>query len=196
MNYRSATSEDALAIATIHQRELNLGFLSTFNSKALELIYKFIIESEIVFVAEIENDIVGFVAGTVKTSGIFKAFILKHGVQFILFMLPRFFSLIFIRKVIETLSAPSNSSDSSEELPELLTIAVSSKIQAKGVGAGLLSCLEKSFCDKSVKSYKVIAGDILESANKFYIKNGFALSKQVELHKGIVSNVYVKELSK
>lgn len=41
---------------------------------------------------------------------------------------------------------------------------------------------------------KVIAGQKLESADKFSRKNGFAMTKQITIHGNESSNLYVKEL--
>lgn len=195
MIVREANTNDAKRVAEIHQKELHLGFISTFNISAITLLYRFIIENEIVHVVEEDGKVIGFVAGTVKTSGLFKEFIIKHGIAFILKMLPRFFNPSFIARILETLTSPNKSGEKdSSELPELLTIAVDSNLQAKGAGKLLLDALEGSYKALNVKEYKVVAGGVLESANLFYTKYGFALLKQVELHKGMLSNIYVKRI--
>lgn len=195
MEIIKADIKHAKKIASIHKNELKLGFISTFNLRAIELIYSFIISEDYVFVAIDGDNVIGFVAGTKRTSGLFKDFIKKHGIKFIGLLLPRFFSPSFIMRVSETLFSPGKSAVEEEELPELLTIAVDSSIQAKGVGKLLLDALEGAYMEQKIDCYKVVAGGVLESANQFYQKYGFELSKKVELHKGMISNIYTKKLS-
>jgi len=71
---------------------------------------------------------------------------------------------------------------------------IDKNVQAKGYGKILLDELEKEFKSLGVAKYKVVAGERLEAANKFYQKNGFGLYKKTEIHKGDISNVYVKVL--
>ena len=66
--------------------------------------------------------------------------------------------------------------------------------QKGGIGTNLLIALEKELIKRSILKYKVVAGEKLEGANKFYRKNGFVLAKQITIHGNDVLNVYVKEI--
>ena len=66
--------------------------------------------------------------------------------------------------------------------------------QQGGIGSKLLKALEEELIKRGFTRYKVIAGQKLEGANKFYRKNGFVLAKQISIHGNEVSNVYVKEI--
>jgi len=77
---------------------------------------------------------------------------------------------------------------------ELLSIAVDSTIQKSGIGSRLLNALEFELMQIGIKEYKVIAGADLDSANKFYLKNGFILVRQIIIHGNELSNIYLKKL--
>jgi N-acetylglutamate synthase-like GNAT family acetyltransferase len=76
----------------------------------------------------------------------------------------------------------------------LLSISVDLNSQRSGVGNQLLKTLEIRFLEQDIKRYKVVAGVSLESANKFYLRNGFILASQIIIHGKDLSNIYVKEL--
>ncbi len=63
----------------------------------------------------------------------------------------------------------------------------------KGIGKQLLACVEEELLSLEKDKYKVLVGANLE-ANQFYVKNGFLILKEVELHKGVKSYIYVKEI--
>lgn len=90
----------------------------------------------------------------------------------------------------------SNNSALAAKIPttELLTIAIDSATQKKGIGSKLLKQLESQFLSIGVQEYKVIAGANLTGANNFYRKNGFKLVSQVSIHGSEVSNLYVKNI--
>lgn len=196
MNTEKAKLNDAKTIAELHKKEIALGFISSLNIKVIEKLYQTIIKEELVFVLKDEGIIIGFVSCAINTGKLYKKFILSNLFQLIPLFIGKIFSISFIKKIIETLKAPSKSkqSESEEELPELLSIVVDTEKQARGAGKLLLDELEKELYCKQIKKYKVVAGDNLISANKFYLKNDFVLNKKTEIHKGAVSNIYVKNL--
>ena len=76
----------------------------------------------------------------------------------------------------------------------MLSIAVSPQAQKGGIGSKLLAALGDELKTRGITRYKVIAGEKLEGANKFYRKNRFVLARQISIHGDEVSNVYMKEL--
>jgi len=109
------------------------------------------------------------------------------------------FSVKFFGKVIESLKAPfkkvrNDKTHVKFDCPELLSIAIESDHKRNGLGVTLLNSLEGELRRRKFFQYKVIAGSSLYSANSFYKKNEFKLSANIVIHKGEVSNIYVKEL--
>ncbi len=150
---------------------------------------------EIVYVVKEDEKVVGFIAATLHTEGLFKRF-LKNNIGLLMkFALSNLFSFKFLKKAVETLMAPKKTAidDLDDAVPELLSIVVDKRYVGRGYGKKLLVCLEEELKTNHVEVYKVIVGANLE-ANSFYIKNGFNKEKEIELHKGDLSYIYMKKL--
>ncbi|MBN2893865.1 MAG: GNAT family N-acetyltransferase [Bacteroidales bacterium] len=196
MNFivQKAEIKNAIDIALLHKKEIPTGFISSLNLKVVKKLYESIITNEIIFVLENESTIVGFVSCAKNTGILYKKFIKKNLFAVAPYFVLKVFSFSFIKKIFETLTAPKKTKLDNEEIPELLSIVIDSNQQAKGLGKLLLDELENKLVEDKIKKYKVVAGDNLISANKFYNKYGFTLSAQTELHKGAISNIYTKIL--
>lgn len=196
---RKAKISDSKEIALLHKEGIPTGFLSSLDTKYLSLMYEIIIEDGFCFVAEENSNVIGFISGTVDSKALYKKIISKNLFKLMPLFIKNIFSLSFIRKGLNSFLIPfktgKEEKNKEEVIPELLSIVISKNIQSKGIGTKLLIELESDLKQKGFTKYKVIAGDNLVSANKFYLKNGFVLSEQIELHKGQVSNIYIKELS-
>lgn len=199
---RIARTSDYQKIAEIHFLTLDNSFLSSLGKSFLECLYKFLISKEHIWVfEEEENKIVGFVSFSENSHSMMKRFILSRPVCLLKLLFVIFIHPQIILKVVETALAPFKSMKSNKkkiELPdsELLSISVSKFTQAKGIGSQLLQALERFLIENNIYQYKVIAGNTLVSANKFYLKNGFKLSHQIKIHGKDISNVYIKNLMK
>jgi ribosomal protein S18 acetylase RimI-like enzyme len=186
-------------IALIHLNELKYGFLSTLGLKFLIQLYNKIIKKGILLVSIEDDRINGFVSFSPNTKKLIVGFIFSSpGILMSLFS--NFLrNPDFLRKSIETFKAPFKSSQKNLDegfLPraELLSIAVDSATQKSGIGFQMLNALENEIKKIGIKEYKVIAGANLESANKFYLKNGFTQAMQIRIHGHDLSNVYIKKL--
>jgi ribosomal protein S18 acetylase RimI-like enzyme len=192
---KGASVEDSSAIARLHKVGIDQGFLSKQSDDFLSALYRHLIKNEIVFVAKKDDHVVGFVAGTLTTSGLFKKFLLNNIPLLIKFAISNIFSVSFIKKCFETLFSPMKiDSDAGKGLPELLSIVVDSQFAGIGTGQKLVEALDAEFLKRGINKYKVIVGSSLK-ANKFYLKNGFEKIGEVEIHRGYISYVYVKSLS-
>jgi len=202
MEIRKAESSNATDIAKLHQLGIPTGFLSSLKIQCLDILYQFLIKHEIVFLAVENETVVGFVSVSLNTKKMYKKFIIQSSFKLLPYMMNKLFSRIFFKKILETLKAPfiTNKKDKDidkenfGDLPELLSIVVDSKVQAKGIGTMLLSEMENQLKKIGIFDYKVVVGSNLELAMKFYKKNGFELKSQFELHKGNLSNLYVKRI--
>lgn len=190
-----ATEQDSLRIAQLHKEFIPTGFLSQQSLNFLNALYLFLITHEIVYVIKDEERIVGFIAGSLNTDGLFKRFLKNNSGMLLKFALKNLFSIDFLRKAAETFTAPKKTAvdDLDHAVPELLSIVVDESSKGKGYGKDLLGCLEKELRSNNEKKYKVVAGSMLE-ANRFYTGNGFTKIKEIELHKGTISYMYMKIL--
>ena len=195
---RKGDKYDSKAVALLHKEGIPSGFLSSLKTDLLAKMYCIIIEDGSCFVY-VQDDLVrGFITCSCDSKALYKKIVRKNVLSLIPLFIKKIFSLSFIKRSLESFLIPFKTGkgerESEEIMPELLSIVISKDIQAKGIGSELLAALEYELKAKNVKRYKVIAGDNLVSANKFYLKNGFAVKEKLELHKGQISNIYVKEL--
>lgn len=195
MILRLAEKKDALEIANIHKTEISQGFLSSLDLKFLEKIYVSVINSDYGFcvLAEEENNIIGFVAGAINIKKIYFYFTKKYFFQFIKMILPKILNFAFIKKIFETLLYPQKESNLPEA--ELLTIAVKNEFQGKGVAGKMIQMFIQEAKNRSIKEFKVLVGEDLAGAIKFYEKNGFKFVKEVIVHNNKKSRIYIYDLS-
>lgn len=195
---RKADKYDSKAVALLHKEGIPSGFLSSLKTDLLAKMYCIIIEDGSCFVYVHYDLVRGFITCSTDSKALYKKIVRKNVLSLIPLFLKKIFSLSFIKRSLESFLIPFKTGKgerkSEKIMPELLSIVISKDIQAKGIGSELLAALENDLKAKNVKRYKVIAGDNLVSANKFYLKNGFAVKEKLELHKGQISNIYVKEL--
>ncbi len=187
---------DAFSIAKLHKQGIPTGFLSQQSNLFLQKLYLYLIEHELVYVIKYREKIVGFIAGSVSTKGLYKKFLKNNRLLLVKFIFSNIFSAEIMRKALETLKAPekSDTEESDEELPELLSIVVDQAYSGKDYGRQLLQKFEEALKKEGINTYKVLVGSQLE-ANKFYANNGFIKKREIELHKGSISYIYVKNIS-
>ncbi len=190
-----ATEEDSMQIVQLHKEFIPTGFLSQQSLNFLNALYLFLIMHEIVYIMREEERIVGFIAGSLNTDGLFKRFLKSNLGMLLKFALKNLFSMDFLKKAAETFTAPKKTAvdDLDYAVPELLSIVVDESYAGKGYGKDLLGCLEKELRSNNEKKYKVVAGSMLD-ANRFYTSNDFTKIKEIELHKGAISYLYIKTL--
>lgn len=187
----------AKQIAELHKQGIPTGFISSLNTKVVKRLYETIIKNEICFVLKEDEKVVGFVSCAIDTGKLYKKFIKANFFSVLPFFVLKVFNISFLQKIFETLKAPKKVKDNKPnlEIPELLSIVIDTNQQAKGLGKKLLDALENELTKRKINKYKVVAGEILISANKFYLKYDFKLSHKIELHKGSISNVFTKTLT-
>ena len=193
----SATLDDCRRIALLHRDHIGTGFLSSLGVEFLTLLYRYLVEYEILLVARKGDDVVGFISSSPDTSAMMKQFVRKKFFAVLPRLIRFALSPAFFKKVFETLFSPKKAKESASldhAVPELLSIVVSPDYRGSTVARELLAALEIALRDGGHSTYKVIAGAELTGANKFYLKQGFTLAGTLEVHDGEVSNIYLKDL--
>lgn len=193
INIVEAKKNDAKDIANLHKQGIPTGFLSKQSSSLLEALYKYLIKHEIVYVAKDRDRVIGFIALSTNTSGLYKRFLKSNFILLTKFVLQNIFSIEFVKKSIETLLAPKKTQIdiSDRDLPELLSIVVDKEYRGMNIGEKLIINIEQDLRRIGFEKYKVLVGAYLQ-ANKFYRKNAFQLYNEIELHKGDKSYIYIK----
>lgn len=200
MNIEIANFNQAQAVASLHKNYLTKSFLGVLGNKFLTLLYESLIKFDngIVLTAVENGQVVGFISGTTKTGDFYKYF-LKHKFFGIgITLLPKMINPKVVKKILET------SKYSKEEVspqiqiptPELLSMAVNKNHQGKGLAKQLFEQLTLEFEKRGIMEFKIIAGEKLLAANKFYQKMGCEHVSSTEIHEGDSSIIYKYQRNK
>ena len=188
---------DYRAVARLHCDYINQGFLATLGVPFLTLLYEAIDkDSESVLLVEhVDLKIVGFVTGTRGLARIYKQLLLKP-LRLIYSLKSCLLSPSKMYKIIEVLLIKEDSNISSDfPKQELLSIVVNPAYQGGGHAENLFNALCSHFREEGASSFSIVVGSNLDRAHAFYTKMGSIPVKEIEVHKGADSVVYVKELS-
>jgi len=202
------------AIAVLHQSSITTGFLSTLGIAFLARMYAAIARDEgsAVFAAYGDGATagtapIGFIAGTVDIKAMYRKVLVRDGAVLGLLLLPRLFSPMRLRRILETLlytrrsAAPFDSSGAepwNAETPkpppaELLAVAVDAAHRGKGAGKRLVAALEKWYLARGVNAYAVVTYSRDAASNALYQACGFAKAREFS-HHGNVMNEYRKSI--
>jgi len=191
------SSSDYRAVARLHCDYINQGFLATLGVPFLTLLYEAIDkDSESVLLVErVDLSVAGFVTGTRGLGRIYKQLLLKP-LRLIYSLKSCILSLSKMYKIIEVLLI-SKGNNISADLPkqELLSIVVNPAYQGGGHAENLFKALCSHFRAEGASSFSIVVGSNLDRAHAFYTKMGSIPVKEIQVHKGADSVVYVKELS-
>ncbi len=166
---RELKSDDIDQVVSIHLNKLS-GFLSLLGKNFLTKYYQSSLNTlEIFTLVEInKNQISGFATGAVRLKGLIFKIISQDIIGFISLFLNMFFTHPFLLLgTVKTLAYPGFSQD----VPELLTIAVKKKYQKRGIGKKLFQAIKKEFHKRGVKHFQISMYQRLPAA-MFYEKMG------------------------
>lgn len=174
---RKMEFHDIDQVAKIHQAELP-GFLAKLGEMFLKKFYKTSLSvPEMFTIVEVENgQILGFAQATVRMKGLYKKIILKDIPGFGIALLKYFIthpSGIF--QTLRIFTYPGFTDD----IPEMLTIAVAKEWQKRGLGRKLFHEIVREFKKRKITSFRVSTYEKL-SANEFYQKMGCSLEKSFD----------------
>lgn len=166
---RELKVDDINQVVQIHLSQLP-GFLSLLGKEFLTRYYQASLNTlEMFTLVEIsDKQIQGFASGAVRMKGLILKIISQDIIGFISLFLNIFFTHPFLLLgTVKTSAYPGFSQD----VPELLTIAVIEKYQKRGIGKKLFQAIKKEFHNRGVKYFQVSLYQRLPAA-KFYEKMG------------------------
>ena len=188
---------DYRTVASLQCDHINQGFLATLGVPFLTLLCEAIDkDSESVLLVErVDRRVVGFVTGTRGLGRTYKQLLLKP-LRLIYSLKSCILSPSKMYKIIEVLLI-SKDGDISSDLPkqELLSIVVNPAYQGGGHAENLFKALCFHFREEGASGFSIVVGSNLDRAHAFYTKMGSIPVKEIQVHKGADSVVYVKELS-
>jgi ribosomal protein S18 acetylase RimI-like enzyme len=183
-------------VAELHVANINQGFLGTLGLAFVSLMYQAIDEGEnsVLIVAERSGQIVGFVSGAMGMRPVYKG-MLRHWFRLGAALLPSSVRPRRVKRILEILRYSSNAKDSSH-LPkaELLSVAVDPRFRGQQIAELLFKQLCDFFQAGRVSEFKIVVGENLGPAHKFYRRMGATPVDDVEVHQGASSTVYVFKL--
>lgn len=191
---------DYKRVAQLHIENLEQSFLATLGRPFLSELYRAIdICDNAVLIVELRNNqIVGFITGGSNMGAVYKNMLSRIWVWAIPLSL-RLLSIKRIKRVIEIMQYSSaNKNERSDNIPsnELFSIAVASSFRGQGVSTVLYNTLSNYFIKKDIYSYKIIVGNALVPAHRFYTKMGAIPFGDIEIHAGEKSTLYIQNLEK
>lgn len=180
-------------IVDIHMATFQ-GFFLTFLGKGfLKQLYEGYIEHKKsnLIIARQDKEIAGFIAYSSDISDLYKYLIRK---KLLLFAWYSFIAFIKNPKILfRLLSAFSKSEEVSrkEKYIELASIGVKPDVKAQGIGSSMISYMKKHI---DFNEYEYISletdAESNEYANKFYLKNGFILTRTYKTKQNRKMNEY------
>ena len=187
---------DYKEVAKLHCEYINQGFLATLGIPFLTLLYEAIDQDNesVLLVERVDKNIIGFITGTKGLGKIYKQLLLRPH-RLIYSLKSCFLSPSKLYKILEVLFI-SSGTNIPAYLPkqELLSIVVDSSYQGKSHAENLFKALCNHFSHQGVSNFKIVVGSNLNRAHAFYTKMGAYPSKEIQVHKGVNSIVYIKYL--
>ena len=186
-------SERYRQVARLHVRCLDQGFLATLGEGFLSLMYEAMDRAAGVtlITEEREGRVVGFITGGTGMGPIYKR-MLRSPLRLGLALAPALVRPAKVRRIIEILRY-SGDADLPEGVPdaELLSLAVAPEARGSGVADTLYRKLVEDFEARGVNAFRIIVGDALAPAHRFYQRMGATVAGEVQVHEGECSKVYV-----
>ncbi len=199
--------KDYRRVAELHIEGIPEGFLSSLGVGFLSKLYESV-DSHKDSVLFLERDagssVVAFLAGTLSLPRFYRYALRRYGFSFIIAISSKLFSIVTLKKIIETVAYPfvSHSPKPSTNTfqckgidAELLSVAVTPEMHGRGLGKKLVGRLDSFFKEKGgIKEYKVVTSALDNKSNAFYRSAGFVLLREF-IHHGKRMNEYRKSLT-
>lgn len=180
-------------VAALHAASIDQGFLATLGVPFLTLMYRAIDEAEdsVLLVEERDGRVLGFVSGGSGMGPIYRR-MLGQPIRLGQALLPSLLRPSRVKRILDILRYGRGKSDGGR-LPtaELLSMAVAPEARGMGVAEILYRRLSAHFARQGAEAFKIVAGDALAPAHRFYTKMGAVPASRVEVHAGEGSTVYV-----
>ena len=149
-----------------------------------------VLPSAFVVVARDNKQVIGFIGGCIDTKKFYRDFFKKYFFIAGFILLSKIFQKAFLKKIFEIIK---HIKQKQKELPraELLSIAVAKKFQGQGIGSKMFEKFILEMRKQNIKKFKVIVGEELLPAIKFYEKMNFKFHSECTIHKHKTSKIYI-----
>jgi len=183
-------------VARLHMDGINRGFLPQLGQGFMTLLYESIDRCQAsVLIVEVENaKVIGFVSGAARMKPIYRQ-LLRKPFHLLVALLPSLIRPQRLKRIYEILRYSSSTNiNVALTLPEfeLLSIVVTPAARGTGCSEHLYQKLIEYCEQQQIEAFKIIVGDALAPAHRFYQRMGAHPAGRVEVHAGEGSVVYAQ----
>lgn len=182
-------------VALLHVQGIHGGFLSALGVRFVALMYESLdgARGSVLLTEEREGRIVGFVAGGCGLRPIYLR-MMRSPLRLARALVPSMLSIGRLRKMREILQYDGGTSDPQLPRAELLSIAVDPDFRGTGVADALYRRLSDAFRGMGLVAFRITVGAELTPAHRFYRRMGAVPFREVEVHRGATSTVFIQPL--
>lgn len=182
-------------VASLHAQGIDQGFLPTLGEPFLALLYEAIDQgaSSVLLTHQEDGRVVGFVSGSHGLGPVYRS-LLRRPARLAAALWPVLLSPAKLWRVIEILRHSARSATpGAVDLPsaELISIVVAPAWRGREVAERLYRALEAHFAGEGTGRFKIVVGETLGPAHRFYRRMGAVPAAEAVVHGGARSVVYV-----
>ena len=184
------------AVARLHASCISQGFLSSLGTRFLTVLYRAIDRSDAaVLIVEHDNSgVIGFVTGGSGMGPIYRQ-MLRDFPALIAALAPVMLRPRKVMGILEILRRGGGASDATLPAHELFSIAVAPAARGSGAADRLYRALCSHFREQGVGAFRIVVGDTLAPAHRFYKRMGAKPVSTIRLHDNATSTVYVQRVA-
>ena len=196
-NFRIATPKDVYQITEVHKRAYQGFFLTFLGRRFLSNFYYTCLTdpSGIGFVYEENDSICGFVIGSSQPAGFYSRLLRKYWWRFALAsLIPILKNPLIIPRLLRAFQKPQDEINK-PETATLMSIAVLPDAQGQGVGQKLINAFLQEASTRGMKYVDLTTdSNNNERVNRFYLDNGFQVTRSFVTPEGRKMNEYTIQL--
>ncbi|PKQ12744.1 MAG: GNAT family N-acetyltransferase [Alphaproteobacteria bacterium HGW-Alphaproteobacteria-1] len=183
-------------VAELHASGISQGFLSSLGPRFLNVLYRAIdlCDTAVLIVEKDGPRVTGFVTGGCGMGPVYRQ-MLRDWPSLGLSLAPVLVQPRKIKGILEILRRRDASGDAGI-LPrhELFSIAVAPAFRGSGTAERLYRALNDHFRAIRVPAYRIVVGESLLPAHRFYTRMGAKPVETVRIHGASTSTIYVQDL--
>ena len=184
-------------VAELHACAISQGFLSSLGPRFLTVLYQAIdlCDTAVLIVEKDGPRVTGFVTGGCGMGPVYRQ-MLRDWPRLGLSLTPALVQPRKIKGILEILIR-RHPSGGATGLPEheLFSIAVDPAFRGSGTAERLYHALNDHFRASAVPAYRIVVGESLIPAHRFYTRIGAKPVKTVRIHGASASTIYVQDLT-
>jgi ribosomal protein S18 acetylase RimI-like enzyme len=104
------------------------------------------------------------------------------------------FRIARLRRILEIVRYGRGERETGWPAAELLSIAVAQDARGQGIADSLYARLIEAFRNAGVAEFRIVVGNALAPAHRFYRRMGAVEAGKIEVHAGDESTVYVQRV--